>query len=109
MAVTWKVAGMARHTSMGSKSDVVYRIDWVCSDSETVDDVVHTGTCKGQVPLQTDRLSPFTAFANIKEAKAIEWAKESLGVEEVALIEARVQKEIYNSKAPPTKVGVPWS
>jgi hypothetical protein len=50
----------------------------------------------------------FTPYANITEAQAIGWVKDSLGEEQVASTEASIADQIEESKAPLISTGVPW-
>lgn len=104
MAATWAVINMERIVSLDSKDDVISVLHWECTDN----DEEHMGRSYGSVFLNTSDLSNFTAFSDITEDKAIEWAKAALGEEEVKANEDIVASQITRSKTPKNKTGVSW-
>ena len=99
---------MERTLTDGDLSDVVTTLHWQVIDSETVDEIVHSGRCYGAVGLEAPDADSFTAYADISEADAIAWAKAALGDEQVAAYEASVASQIELSKNPVSGTGVPW-
>ena len=109
MAAKWKVNDMERLASYDSKTDVITILHWKCEDEEKVDDSTsHIGVTYGTVGLDITSLDGFTAFADITEDKAVEWAKAALGEEEVKVNEDMVAEQIARSKIPKNKTGVSW-
>ena len=108
MAVTWNVVSLDATKTVGSLSDVVTRIHWTASDSETVDGVQHSGYAYGGVWLSEPDSSSFTAYKDITLTEAVGWAKAALGSTQVTAIEAKVAAQIAESKAPTVTSGVPW-
>ena len=108
MAATWKILNCDRTVSLGGEEDVITKVHFHVSDTETVSDVVHSGQRQDQVDINTDDLSDFTAYASVSEANIIAWVKASLGAEEVSAIEATVANQIALSKGSGTATGVPW-
>lgn len=108
MAATWTVSTMDRTLTDGDLSDVVTVLHWQCTDSETVDDVTHSGRCYGTVSLSSPDADSFTAYADISEADAISWAKAAIGEEQVEAYQASVASQIELSKNPVSAAGVPW-
>jgi len=104
MAVTWTVRDMERVASLESKNDVVTTLHWECTDK----DGEHLGRSYGSVSLDTSDLSSFTAFADITEEKAVEWAKAAIGSDDVAAYEKSVADQITESKTPTTTMGKPF-
>lgn len=103
MAATWTVINMERIISLDSKDDVIAVLHWECTDN----DGEHSGRSYGTVGLDITSLDDFTAFADITEDKAVEWAKDALG-EEVKINEDLVAGHIARSKTPKNKTGVSW-
>ena len=109
MAVTWTVVQLERNAS----DDGVIVAHWRASDSEesgSGDDAVsHYGSSYG-----TSGFTPnpdadgFVAFADIEEATAIQWCKDSMGEEAVTSIEESIAAQIAESKAPSVVAEVPW-
>jgi hypothetical protein len=104
----WTVSTMERTLTQGDLSDVVTILHWQLVDSETVDDVTHSGRCYGTVGLSAPDADSFTAYADISEADAIAWAKAAIGEEQVEAYEASVASQIELSKNPVSAAGVPW-
>ena len=105
MATTWTVRNMERAVSFESKDDVVTTLHWECTDV----DGEHLGRSYGSVSLDTSDLSSFTTFADIKEDKAVEWAKAALGEDAVKAVEDSVADQILKSKTPETATGLSWA
>jgi len=108
MTATWTVSNMERTLTDGALSDVVTILHWQLNDSETVDEIVHSGRCYGTVSLEAPDADSFTAYADISEADAIAWAKAAIGDEQVEAYEASVASQIELSKNPVSAAGVPW-
>jgi hypothetical protein len=104
----WTVSTMERTLTQGDLSDVVTILHWQLVDSETVDDVTHSGRCYGTVGLEAPDADSFTAYSDISEADAIAWAKAAIGEEQVEAYEASVASQIELSKNPVSAAGVPW-
>jgi len=105
MAVTWNVVALDATKTVGSLSDVVTTVHWTASDA----DGDHTSSSYGSVGLAEADSSSFIAYADIKEADAIAWAKAALGSDQVTAIETSVAAQITESKTPTKSTGVPWS
>jgi hypothetical protein len=99
---------MERTLTQGDLSDVVTILHWQLVDSETVDDVTHSGRCYGTVGLEAPDADSFTAYSDISEADAIAWAKAAIGEQQVEAYEASVASQIELSKNPVSAAGVPW-
>ena len=104
----WTVSNMERTLTDGDLSDVVTILHWQLIDSETVDEIVHSGRCYGTVSLEAPDADSFTAYADISEADAIAWAKAAIGEEQVAAYEQSIADQIALSKEPVSVAGVPW-
>ncbi len=110
MAVTWTVVQLERNAS----DDGVIVAHWRASDSEEVgsgdDAVSHYGSSYGTSSFTPDPdADGFLAFADITEAVAIQWCKDSMGEEQVTSLEASIANQIAESKAPSVVAEVPWS
>ena len=109
MAVTWTIAQLERNTD----GNGVVVAHWTASDSEVVgtgdDAVTHSGSSYGTCGFTPDSTADgYTAYADITEAQAIGWVKDSMGEEAVAAIEASIAAQIEESKAPAVVAGTPW-
>ena len=106
MTATWTATNLDYYTSLDDHTDVVYVVHWNCQDEDADG---NTGRCYGTVGLSTDDLSSFTPYADITEEQAIGWAKDALGADEVAKIEADIAAQLAAWESPPTYSGVPWT
>ena len=104
----WTVSTMERTLTDGDLSDVVTTLHWQLIDSETVDEIGHSGRCYGTVGLEAPDADSFTAYADSSEADAIAWAKAAIGEEQVTAYEASVASQIERSKNTVSGTGVPW-
>ena len=109
MAVTWTISTLERNSS----DDGVIVAHWRASDSEVVgagdDAVTHSGSSYGTCGFTPDSSADgYTAYADITEAQAIGWVKESMGEEAVTGVEDSIAAQIADSKAPAVAVGTPW-
>ena len=109
MAVTWNVVSLDATKTVGSLSDVVTTVHWTASDSETVSDVIHSGSAYGAIGLAEADSKSFTAYKDITKDNAVAWAKAALGSDEVTRIETSIAAQITESKTPTKTSGVPWS
>jgi len=109
MTVTWTIATLERNTS----DDGVVVAHWRASDSEVVGAgdgaVTHSGSSYGTCGFTPDSSADgYTANADITEAQAIGWVKDSMGEEAVTGVEDSIAAQIADSKAPAVAVGTPW-
>ena len=109
MAVTWTIPTLERNSS----DDGVIVAHWRASDSEVVgtgdDAVTHSGSSYGTCGFTPDSSADgYTAYADITEAQAIGWVKDSMGEEAVTGVEDSIAAQIADSKAPALATGTPW-
>ena len=101
MAVTWTIAQLERNTD----GNGVVVAHWRASDV----DGEHSGSSYGTCGFTPDATADgYVAYADITEAQAIGWVKDSMGEEAVAAIEASIAAQIEESKAPAVVAGTPW-
>ena len=105
MALTWTISTLERNTS----DDGVVVAHWRASDSEVVGEDTHTGSSYGTCGFTPDSSAEgYTAYADITEAQAIGWVKDSMGEDAVTALEASIASQIEASKEPVSVAGVPW-
>ncbi len=105
MAVTWTIAQLERNTD----GNGVVVAHWTASDSEVVGEDTHTGSSYGTCGFTPDSTADgYTAYADITEAQAIGWVKDSMGEEAVTGVEDSIAAQIADSKAPAVATGTPW-
>ena len=103
MAVTWTISDMERVIKLDGKDDVVTAIHWRASDTDSDG---NSGSSYGSVGVTLGK--DFIAYKDIKEANAIQWAKDALGEDEVKSIEDSIANQIAEQKTPTTASGVSW-
>jgi len=101
MAVTWTISTLERNSS----DDGVVVAHWRASDV----DGDHSGSSYGTCGFTPDvDAEGFTPYADITEAQAIGWVKDSMGEEAVTGVEDSIAAQIADSKAPALAIGTPW-
>ena len=106
MAITWSIVQLDYAVSLDGETDVVNNSHWQCIDS---DDAGNQGRVYGSVSIPTDDITDFIPYADITEAKALEWTKTALGAEEVASTEANVAAQLALLEDPVEGSGTPWA
>lgn len=87
--------------------NVVTTLHWTA----TLVDGDYTASSYGAIGLEAkDPADPtFVDFADITEAKAIEWLKAQMGAEQVTALEASLAERIEAQKNPTSASGLPWT
>jgi len=96
---TWAIANLERETADGFVFTAHYTVN--------ANDGTYSSGAYGSVGFQRpDNLIP---FADLTEAEVIDWVKEALGgADKIAEIEAALQSQIDEQRAPTKAAGVPW-
>ena len=96
---TWKIAQLERETDDGFVFTAHYTVD--------ANDGTYNAGAYGSVGFERpDNLIP---YADLTEEVVIGWVKEALGGDEkVTEIEAALQAQIDEQRAPSKAAGVPW-
>ncbi len=96
---TWRIAQLDRETADG----YVYTAHWNVSAR---DDAYSAGAY-GSVPFE--RPETLVPFADLTQDQVIGWVQEKLGgAEKVAEIQAALQRQIDEQRAPTRAQGMPW-
>jgi len=97
----WSISNLESDTETGG----VITVHWRC----TAADGDHSGSSYGTCGFTPDSSADgYTAYADITEAQAIGWVKDSMGEEAVTALEDSIAAQIADSKAPAITAGVPW-
>ena len=98
--VSWRIAQLERETSDGFVFTAHYTID--------ANDGTYSAGAYGSVGFQ--RPENLIPFADLTEAQIITWTQEAIGgAEKVAEIEAALQKQLDEQRAPSVASGLPWA
>jgi hypothetical protein len=96
---TWKIANLERETADGFVMTAHYTI--------TAEDGTYSTGAYGSLGFERpDNLIP---FADLTEDMVIGWVKDAFGSEKVAEIEAALQGQLDEQRAPTKAAGVPWA
>jgi len=97
---TWAIANLERETADGFVFTAHYTVN--------ANDGTYSSSAYGSIGFQRpDNLIP---FADLTEELVVGWVKEALGGDEkVAEIEAALQAQIDEQRAPSKAAGVPWA
>lgn len=98
--ITWHVAQLERETNDGYVYTVHYTV-------HAKDDAYSAGAY-GSIGLSRPE-GDLIPYADLTEEVVIGWVKEHFGEEKVAEIEAALQQQIDEQRAPSKASGLPWS
>jgi hypothetical protein len=98
---TWNIAQMERHTPDGIVFTVHYTVD--------ANDDTYSAGAYGSVGLEQPDPETLIPYAELTKEIVIGWVKDKLGGEEkVTEIEAALQAQLDEQRAPSKAVGMPW-
>jgi hypothetical protein len=96
---TWAIANLERETADGYVFTAHYTVN--------ANDGTYSSGAYGSLGFERpDNLIP---FSELTEATVVGWVKEHFGAEKVAEIEAALQAQIDEQRAPSKASGVPWA
>lgn len=98
MAATWTITKQSGMATLDSLSEVITELTYVVTDSQTVGGTTYTGRVEDTVGIGPPDSSSFTAKGSVTDAQRLTWAKNALGTERVAQIEANVAGQISGSQ-----------
>ena len=97
----WQVANLERHTADG----VVYTAHYTVN----ANDGTYSAGAYGSIGLEQPDPETMIPFAELTEAVVVGWVQEKLGGDEkVAEIEAALQAQLDEQRAPTRAQGIPW-
>jgi len=92
-------ANLERHTADGIVFTVHYTID--------VNDGTYRASAYGSIGLEPATDSP-VPYAQLSPEIVVGWVKDKFGAEKVAEIEAALQAQLDEQRAPSKAAGLPW-
>jgi hypothetical protein len=98
--VTWRIANLERETADGVVFTAHYVID--------ANDGTYSAGAYGSLGLERPDVEEMIPFAQLTEEICVGWVKEKLTEEKVAEIEAALQAQLDEQRAPSKAAGVPW-
>lgn len=97
--ITWNVANLERETADGYVFTVHYTVD--------AKDGTYSAGAYGSIGLERPE-GDMIPYSELTADEVIGWVKEKFGDEKVAEIEAALQKQLDEQRAPSTATGLPW-
>ena len=106
---SWNIKNMEVRKSEGNLSDVVIVVYWDRDGSRTVSGKTYSASSAGVTIVGPPDPYSFTPFDQLTEQQVVGWVESSLGQEQLAVIDARIDKEIAGQAAPQQEVlPPPW-
>jgi len=103
--ITWIVEQMDCYPTAEGETDVVFTVHWRVNGV----DGEYAGTSYGTQPVTYEAGSSFTPYADLTQDQVIGWVKDAMGPEQVASIEANVEKQVQDAMNPPVvSPPLPW-
>jgi hypothetical protein len=99
-AFKWAIANLDRQTADGLVMTAHYTID--------ANDGTYSAGAYGSLGLERPDVEEMIPFAQLTEEICVGWVKEKLTEEKVAEIEAALQAQLDEQRAPSKAAGVPW-
>ncbi len=99
-AYIWHIAQLERETADGYVYTVHYTVD--------AEDGTYRSGAYGSINLERPN-GDMIPFADLTEETVIGWVKENFGSEKLAEIEAALQAQIDEQRAPSKAQGLPWA
>lgn len=101
---TWGIANLERNTADGMVQTIHYVVDARSSDG------AYTSGAYGSVGLEPANPDSMVPYADLTPEQCVSWVQEKLGgAEKVSEIEAALQAQIDEQRAPTKAAGVPWA
>jgi hypothetical protein len=98
--VNWHIANLERETADGIVMTVHYTID--------ANDGTYSAGAYGSLGLERPDAEEMIPFSQLTEEICVGWVKEKLTEEKVTEIEAALQSQLDEQRAPSKAAGVPW-
>jgi len=100
---TWGIVNLERSTADGMVQTIHYVVDARSGDG------AYTSGAYGSVGLEPADPASMVPYADLTPEQCVSWVQEKLGgADKVAEIEAALQAQIDEQRAPSKAAGVPW-
>jgi len=96
---TWDCKTVDTYPTKDKKSDVIFNVHWRLNAEDDTEDK-NSGTIYGVESINTDDLSTFTAFADLKESDIISWVESGLGEDRVKDLKTALDAQIAEKITP---------
>lgn len=103
---TWTITKLECYSKVDGQTDVVWNAYWTLTGT----DGTYTGSTSDYVSFVYVAGSPFTPYADLTEAQVIGWVQTAMGEEQIAIHQAKVDKQIADQIDPPVVTpALPWA
>lgn len=99
---TWNIANLERETQDGYVFVVHYTVNAVSEDQ------VYRSSAYGSLGLERPE-GDLIPFSELTEEVVVGWVKDKFGEEKVTEIEAALQAQLDEQRAPSKAAGLPWA
>ena len=96
---TWNCKTVDTYPTKSDQTDVIFNVHWRLTGVDDTEDN-NAGDSYGVVPLDTEDLSTFTAFADITEADVIGWVEAAFGEDQIAAVKTSIDAQIAEKITP---------
>jgi hypothetical protein len=104
---TWNVVQMDAYPEKDGLTDVVFTVHWNLSGD---DGEGHSGYAYGSIGVTLDESGEYTPYNELTKEQVIGWVKDSLGEDEITILESSVASQIQNQITPPViNPPLPWN
>jgi len=100
---TWNIAQLERLCETGEIQTVHYTVDARSAD------LAYSAGAYGSIGLDPADPDSMIPFADVSEEDVIDWLQAKFGEEKVAEIEAALQAQLDEQRAPSKAAGLPWA
>jgi hypothetical protein len=100
---TWKIAQLERET----EDNFVFTAHWTVNAIEITGDKQYSAGSYGSIGFQ--RPENLVPFEELDEELVVSWVQEAIGEEQVETMEAALDTQIAEQKAPTKAQGLPWA
>ena len=97
ITTTWHISNLDRNTADGKVTTIHYTVD--------ATDGTYSAGCYGSIGVDGDLT---VQYKDLTEAVVIGWVKDQLGADKVTEIEAALEAQLEEQRAPKVAAGVPW-
>jgi Sec7-like guanine-nucleotide exchange factor len=91
MNTTWNIIKLICKNTDNNLSDVVYRVQWECKKSDSVNNFVKEG---GMCILPQPDPNNFTQYNSLTKAEVVSWVQSVLGTTFISELEARLTERL---------------
>ena len=96
---TWDCKTVDTYPTKDGKSDVIFNVHYKLKGEDDTTEK-NVATTYGVASINTDDLSTFTAFADLKESDIIGWVESGLGEERVKELKSALDNQIAEKITP---------